>query len=202
MITIVDYGMGNVGSILNMCHRLRIEAEISGDPEKIARADRLILPGVGAFDEGCEQLRRRALLPALQQAVIDRGSPVLGICLGFQLMTRKSHEGSARGLAWLDAETVRLAPSPDIRVPHMGWNRLAVRRPHPLLSELPDDHRFYFAHSYHVVCHDEEDQIADARHDQVFTAVAARGKIVGTQFHPEKSHRFGMLLFRNFAERM
>jgi glutamine amidotransferase len=201
-ITIVDYGLGNVGSVLNMLRYLGVEAESSADPCEIDRADKLILGGVGAFDAGMERLKQRSLVDPLNEAVMGRGVPVLGICLGMQLMTERSEEGASDGLGWVPGETVRLRdPGADsrLRIPHMGWNEVRILRECPLAEGLPSDSRFYFVHSYHVVCRDAADVVATTEYGGTSCAMLQKGRIFGTQFHPEKSHRFGMTVLRNFA---
>lgn len=201
MIVIVDYRMGNVGSIANMCKKIGVPAVISSRPEDIERAERLILPGVGAFDEGMQNLHASGLLPLLQRRVVEEGTPVLGICLGMQLMTRSSEEGSAAGLGWVPAKTVRFrAPeNPSLKVPHMGWNHARVIRANSLFDGLEEDARFYFVHSYHVVCDDPAEVLATTSYGVEFPSAFGAGNVFGVQFHPEKSHRFGMRLLSNFA---
>lgn len=202
MIVIVDYQMGNVGSIQNMLHRLGFASEVSGDRERIRRAGRLILPGVGAFDSGIRHLTEAGVLDVLNERVLGDKVPVLGICLGMQLLTRGSEEGQLPGLGWLDAETIRfqfLDPRPELRIPHMGWNSLRVVGDSALFSGYQEEPRFYFVHSYHVKCHDQSDQAGVTTYGLPFTSAVHRGNVMGTQFHPEKSHKFGMQLLKNFA---
>jgi imidazole glycerol-phosphate synthase subunit HisH len=202
MIVVVDYGMGNVGSIANMLRKVGAEAGISADHVVIESAGKLILPGVGAFDQGMQNLTDRGLIPLLRRKVLEEGTPVLGVCLGMQLLARGSEEGRCPGLGWLDAVAVRFRPTAGdtrLKVPHMGWNTIMVQRPHPLLSGLEQDARFYFVHSYHVVCHDPGVVLSRTGYGVDFVSAVARDNIVGVQFHPEKSHRFGMQVYRNFA---
>lgn len=202
MIVIVDYGMGNLGSIVNMLKKIGVPAALSADPATIEKADGLILPGVGAFDSGMQNLAQRGLLPVLNTMVLERKVPILGLCLGMQLFTRRSEEGVLPGLGWLDAETVRFrfeGADAQLKVPHMGWNIIEPCREHPLLANLGSEPRFYFVHSYHVVCADSEKVLARAHYGIDLVAMVATGNILGAQFHPEKSHKFGMTLFRNFA---
>lgn len=202
MIAIIDYGMGNLGSIANMLRKIGADATITADPAVISAADRLILPGVGSFGAGMAHLEERGLLPVLDRRVRQDGVPILGICLGMQLFTRHSEEGDVRGLGWIEADTRRFRTSDapaGLRVPHMGWNTVAPRRDHDVLRDLPEDPRFYFVHSYHVVCDDPTDELCTTVHGYAFASVVHRGNVVGTQFHPEKSHRFGLHLLRNFA---
>jgi imidazole glycerol-phosphate synthase subunit HisH len=203
MIVVVDYGMGNVGSMLNMLKKAGARAVLSSDPADIASADRLILPGVGAFDAGMRQLRDRGLVEPLQRKVVDQEAPILGVCLGMQLFTRGSEEGGEPGLGWVEATTVRFQfaePANGLRIPHMGWNHLSPRRPHALTRSLPDDPRFYFVHSFHLRCQRPEDVVATTWHGYEFPSVIARGNVMGTQFHPEKSHKYGLALLKAFAE--
>jgi glutamine amidotransferase len=204
MIVIVDYGMGNLGSILNMLRRLGVSAAVSADPEQVERAEKLILPGVGAFEKGMAKLEQTGLVPILNRRVLEQGTPVLGICLGLQLMTRCSEEGARPGLAWLDAETVRFKsaePAPfRLKIPHMGWNHVTIHRDNPLVASGGNEQRFYFVHSYHLVCHSEAEVVGTTHYGYDFPSLLVRGNIAGTQFHPEKSHRFGMALLRSFAQ--
>jgi glutamine amidotransferase len=206
MIVILNYEMGNIGSIGNMFRRLGIKAVISRDPSVIAEADKLILPGVGAFDQGMQNLHKYGLRDILDERVLGAGIPVLGICLGMQLMTKSSEEGADQGLGWVDAETVYFKKehegvTSDMRLPHIGWNFVDVAGPHPLMHELPEDPRFYFVHSYRVKCNQPADVMLSAQYGEVsFTAAFARDNIAGIQCHPEKSHKFGMQVFTNFAK--
>jgi len=203
MIVVVDYGMGNVGSMLNMLKKAGARAVLSCDPADIASADRLILPGVGAFDAGMRHLRERGLVEPLQRKVVDQQAPILGVCLGMQLFTTGSEEGGEPGLGWVEATTVRFQfaePANGLRIPHMGWNHLSPRRPHALTRSLPDDPRFYFVHSYHLRCQRAEDVVATTWHGYEFPSVIARSNVMGTQFHPEKSHKYGLALLKAFAE--
>ena len=202
MIAIVDYGMGNVGSILNMLGKVGVRATVTANPEVLASASAIILPGVGTFDAGMERLERLDLKKVLDHQALVARKPILGICLGMQLLTRRSDEGQKTGLGWIDAETLSLRGRSGIerlKVPQMGWNQIKRETPHPLFLGL-DDARYYFVHSYYVQCDHSADVIASADYGGSFAASIGRDNIVGTQFHPEKSHKFGLQLMRNFAE--
>lgn len=200
-IVIVDYGVGNLTSLLNLCKRLSVQAEISGRPEDILEARRLILPGVGSFAHGMENLRGRGLVEALNKKVLTDRAPLLGICLGMQLLAESSEEGNARGLGWIEAEVVkfRLEDHPGLRVPHVGFNDLQ-RVTHPLFKHVASDARFYFTHSYHMQCRSSERVLGTTDYGYNFPSVISRDNIFGTQFHPEKSHQAGLQLIRGFLE--
>lgn len=202
MIAIVDYGVGNVASIQNMFRRIGLESIVTKDPCALEAADRLVLPGVGHFKHAIQNLGAVAgLREALDHLVLDRRKPILGICVGAQLMTQGSAEGEISGLSWIAGETVRfddrrIAP---LKVPHMGWAEVAPRDDSPLWREIGTTPRFYFTHSYHFVCHVDAQISATARYGYEFTCAFRKGNIFGIQFHPEKSHRFGMRLLDNFS---
>lgn len=200
-LVIVDAGLGNVGSLRNMCRRVGVDAAVSSDVGEIASAERLLLPGVGSFDEGVRRLHEGGFVDALETARVA-GVPILGVCLGMQLMTKGSEEGDLPGLGWFDAETVRLPRDAGVRVPHMGWNSADPVAEESVFSDPdPDpDARYYFVHSYHVHCNDRADVLAQTTYGIKFTSAIRSGAVVATQFHPEKSHRFGMRIIARFAE--
>lgn len=201
MIVIIDHGMGNLGSVHNMLRKIGAEAVRSADPEVIARADKLILAGIGAFDGAAGRLADLDLVDLLDEMVLERRVPTLGVCLGMQLMARSSEEGARNGLGWLDAEVRRFSFEPGLRlpVPHNGWEVVTPARPSPLFDPDGAELRFYFSHAYHLVCHDPSDLAATATYGYEFAAAVHRGNIFGTQFHPEKSHIFGLEIYRRFA---
>lgn len=201
-VVVIDYGIGNVGSIINMLKKIGVHSVVSGDARMIEVARKLILPGVGAFDKGMSQLHNSGLVPLLHHKVVEQKTPVLGICLGMQLMTIGSEEGQMPGLGWIDATTIRFdfsATAARPKVPHMGWNELAVKTDHSMFRGMETSPRFYFVHSYHVICKQEQDVIATTTHGYSFVSVFARGCLTGVQFHPEKSHKYGMMLLQNWA---
>ncbi|MCX5805030.1 MAG: imidazole glycerol phosphate synthase subunit HisH [Proteobacteria bacterium] len=202
MILIIDYGMGNLGSILNMLNKIGVNAAISSNIKDIEKTDKLILPGVGAFDRGMNNLEERGLIPMLNKLVLEDKIPILGVCLGMQLLGMRSEEGRLHGLGWLDAETIRFkfqGANANLKIPHMGWNQLSVRQAHPLFADLEAVNRFYFVHSYHVVCANPDNVLATTSYGFDFTSAIVKDNIMGVQFHPEKSHKFGMHLLKNFV---
>lgn len=201
MIAIVDYNMGNLGSIRNMLKKLGFESHITADPQDIAAAERIILPGVGAFDAGMTALETSGLIPVLNDRVHGARVPTLGICLGMQLMTRRSEEGTHAGLGWIDADVIRFPSDENLKVPHMGWNLVEPAREAPLIADLPPEPRFYFVHSYYARCQRDEDVLLTAQYGLQFHAGFQSGNVMGVQFHPEKSHKYGMRLLQNFAGR-
>jgi glutamine amidotransferase len=202
MITIVNYGVGNPGAIVNMLDFIGFDARISDDPSEIRDASHLVLPGVGAFDAAMERLSTSRLVPSLEDAVFSRKVPLLGVCLGMQLLGRRSEEGVLKGLGWIAADTVRMRPDPAARlkVPVMGWADI-----HPAstarLFDAGSELRFYFTHSYMVRCDDQADVAGTYDFDEAVVCAVQHDNIYGVQFHPEKSHRFGMKLLRTFIER-
>lgn len=198
-IVIIDYGMGNLGSIVNMFKKVGASSKISGDESVIANADKLLLPGVGSFDKAMQQINDSGLKPLLDYHALVKKKPILGICLGMQLLTNYSEEGKLPGLAWIAAKTVRFPKSKELKVPHMGWNVVIPSSKSLLTHELPDESRFYFVHSYHVIVEKEENSILKCNYGLTFDAAIQKDNIYGAQFHPEKSHKYGMKLFKNFA---
>ena len=202
-ITIVDYGISNVGSIQNMLKKIGARSVVTSSPEEILRATKLILPGIGAFDAGMETLRRSGLVESLNHKAVTEKVPVLGLCLGMQLMTRGSEEGKLPGLGWVDADTRRfnVTSTPGLKVPHMGWNIVFPAKESPILASFANETRFYFVHSYYVRCEERSDALLECAYGGTrFDAGFQHENLFGVQFHPEKSHRFGMWLLRNFAE--
>lgn len=202
MIVIIDYGIGNLASVLNMFKKIGIkDVIISKDKGVIKNATKLLLPGVGAFDAGMNNLNASGLVPVLNDKVIAQKTPILGICLGMQLLTKKSEEGKEAGLGWIDGETIKfnLDPALKLKVPHMGWNYIKVNRQNPLI-DTQSKNRFYFVHSYYVKCFDESQSLATSNFGTDFTCMVNKENIFGAQFHPEKSLKFGMKVLENFAK--
>ena len=192
-----------MGSILNMLKKVGAAARISSDPGDLASADKIILPGVGAFDQGAKSLRQRGFVAALNKRVIGDSVPLLGICLGMQLLGESSEEGEESGLGWVKAYSARFIVDKDrglTKVPHMGWNEVNFVRKNVLFKDFEPDGRYYFVHSYHVVCEEPQAIVTTTRYGVPFVSSIQKGNIFGVQFHPEKSHRYGMQLLRNFAE--
>lgn len=201
MITIIDYGMGNLGSIQNMFKRIGVESEIASDKQRIAAAKKILLPGVGAFDAAMERIAEAELTELLNKKALEEKVPTLGICLGMQLLTKNSEEGKLPGLGWIDARTIKFnfVSGSSLKVPHMGWNRVYAVNDSPLIADLPEEPRFYFVHSYYVKANDLADVLTTTFYGQDFHSVVQHENIYGAQFHPEKSHKFGMRLLENFA---
>jgi imidazole glycerol-phosphate synthase subunit HisH len=199
VITIIDCGTGNLGSVCNMIRRVGGVSRLSSDPDEIRRADKIILPGVGSFDNGMAALNGLGLSEAVREAAIARGSYLLGICLGMQLLMEESEEGSLPGLG-LMAGSVRRFRLEDLglRVPHMGWNEVVPVGESRLIPSSEGLSRFYFVHSYYAVCEESSDVSAITNYGHDFASAYERENLMGVQFHPEKSHRFGMALFERF----
>jgi len=200
MITIINYGAGNIKSIQNMLKKIGVSSQISDKKTIIEKADKLILPGVGHFDYGMQQLQKSGLIATLHQKVIQEKTPILGICLGAQMLGNKSEEGTAKGLGWIDMEVVKFN-SEKLKVPHMNWNELNIKKASFLFKEMYENPRFYFVHSYYMKPQHEKDILCTANYGSEFVAAVAKDNIYGVQFHPEKSHKFGMKLLANFAKR-
>jgi glutamine amidotransferase len=199
MLVIVDYGMGNLGSIKNMIKKIGHECKISQDPDVILNATKLILPGVGSFDQGMANLQSLNLIGPLTQKVIEDKIPTMGICLGMQLLTQKSEEGVRPGLGWIEAEVIKFEDL-ELKVPHMGWNVAKPEKESLLFSNDGTEQRFYFVHSFRVICKNEEDVLTATQYGNKFVSSFSRDNIYGVQYHPEKSHLFGMNLLKRFME--
>lgn len=200
IVGIINIGVGNIGSVMNMLKRLGIKSVLVTDENHFHGVTHLILPGVGSFDAGILNLNNSGLKDILWDKVFNEKLPILGICLGMQMMTNGSEEGNQLGLGWISAE-VNLLKLKDntIKVPHMGWNRPQIVRSSPLLKDIEQNCRFYFVHSYAVSCHNHEDVILKVNYGGIeFVAGFQNKNIFGVQFHPEKSHRFGMQILSNF----
>ncbi|HTJ53436.1 MAG TPA: imidazole glycerol phosphate synthase subunit HisH [Cyclobacteriaceae bacterium] len=202
-MTIIDYGVGNLGSIKNMLKKIGVESLISSDVHDVEKADKLILPGVGAFDTCAEKLSTSGLLPALIKRVQEDKVPVLGICVGMQMLMEGSEEGVLPGLGWIKGRIVRfrqdMMPA-DFKVPHMGWTEVKICKPSKLFQGMYDEPRFYFVHSYHPQVIHAEDALIEADYGYKFVGALERDNVIGVQFHPEKSHKFGMKLLENFVK--
>jgi len=202
MITIVDYGMGNLASVQNMFKRIGAACEITGDLDKISKAQKILLPGVGAFDAAISRIDSIGLRSVLSQKALQEKVPVLGICLGLQLLTDSSEEGQLQGLGWIPAKVLkfRFEAGSKLKVPHMGWNEIHIVHPNKLVENLPEEPRFYFVHSYYAKAEDDKYVIARTNYGHDFDSIITNGdNIFGAQFHPEKSHKFGMKVLENFA---
>lgn len=200
MITIVDYGMGNLGSVKNMLKYINVPSETTNNPEKIKSAKKIILPGVGSFDKAMQIINEKGFSKVLNHKALCEKIPILGICLGMQLLTNGSEEGSLPGLGWIPAKTIKFPKKSGIKVPHMGWNTVIKSNASLLTENMPEDTRFYFVHSFYVQVENEENSILKTTYGLKFDSAIQKENIFGAQFHPEKSHKYGMQLLRNFAE--
>jgi len=204
MITIVDYGVGNLGSIQNMLKKIGAKSVITSEKNQIEDAQKLILPGVGSFDSGMSKLQELDFVTLLNKKVVEQKTPILGICLGMQLMTKSSEEGTKKGLGWFDAETIKFnfdsEKSKKFKVPNMGWNYVYQKKNSSLFIEMFQDPKFYFVHSYYIKCNNQTDVLATSNYDFEYVCAFEKENIFGVQFHPEKSHKYGMRLLTNFSQ--
>jgi len=204
MLVVIDYGISNIGSLINMLKKIGIEAKVTDRTETIQMASKIILPGIGAFDAGMKRLNELGIIDSLNKKVLDEKVPTLGICLGMQLMAQQSEEGQLQGLSWFDAEVVKFQfPQSEVnyKIPHMGWNFVEQKKESRLLQPQPSEKKFYFVHSYHLKMKNESDILATTHHGYAFTSAIEKDNVMGVQFHPEKSHKFGFQLVKNFVEK-
>lgn len=202
MIAVINYGLGNLTSIQNMFRRISVDAVITNDPQKIRGASKLLLPGVGHFKKGMSNLLDTGLGELINVEVKEKGKPILGICLGAQLMTKHSEEGDVDGLGWVDAVTVRFDANKlnKLPIPHMGWSDITLANDCELWQNLPADPRFYFVHAYHFLFEERAEVTATSLYGYDFACAFKKGNVFGAQFHPEKSHKFGMKVLENFSK--
>lgn len=202
MITIIGYGLGNVSAFASMYKRMNIDAKIATHVDELAGAQRLILPGVGSFDHAMDLFDNSGMRDTVERMVLEEGVPVLGVCVGMQILANRSDEGNKAGLGWIEGEVhhmARTAGGNSLPMPHMGWNDVKPRLDIPLFDGLQDDARFYFLHSFYFEAHQTAHVSATAEYGQDFTCGVSRGNVHGVQFHPEKSHHWGATLLKNFA---
>jgi imidazole glycerol-phosphate synthase subunit HisH len=202
MIAIINYGMGNLSSVKRKLDRIGEKSIITSNQEEIKNSNRIILPGVGHFSKAVSEIKERGLWDLLSEQVLVEKKPILGICLGMQLMAKQSEEGDSEGFGWFDANVIRFRVSDTIRfkIPHIGWNSVTIEKHSLLFENSLLNSEFYFVHSYHVQCKNSEDILAETIYDYPFTSAIQKKNIVGVQFHPEKSHDAGENLFRNFLK--
>lgn len=197
-VSLIDYGLGNLGSVVNMLKRVGTETRLVSTPQAVLSSERILLPGIGAFDEGMARLHDQKLVEPLREFAAS-GRLLFGICLGMQLLLDGSEEGESAGLGLIHGRSVRFEETDGLRVPHMGWNSVKATREDSLVGELTEGSRFYFVHSYRVVPEKESDALATTDYGDKFVSMVRVGNIMGAQFHPEKSHAFGMAILKNFA---
>lgn len=202
MLVIVDYKMGNLHSVKKKLDFLKVDSVISSDPAILLSASKLILPGVGHFGRAMENLRKLNLIDALNEAVIEKKIPVLGICLGMQLMAKSSEEGDVEGLGWFNADVIKIQVSDTIKfkIPHIGWNTINNEKESILMQDIADESEFYFVHAYHVQCHDTSDILNTTTYNRKMVSAIEKNNIFGVQYHPEKSHEVGEKLISNFIK--
>lgn len=203
MITIIDYGLGNIRAFLNVYRRLNVDVKTAANTDELKDASKVILPGVGSFDHAMEQLARSGMRETLDDLVLRRRVPILGVCVGMQMLGRASDEGRLPGLGWIDGRVrtlESLMPVEELPVPHMGWNDVRPLVSNKLFDQLDSGARFYFLHSYYFHCGREQDAIAVSNYGADFACAVNAGNILGVQFHPEKSHQCGARLLQNFGE--
>ena len=202
MIIIVDYGVGNLGSVKNMLKKAGFESILASDEATVEKASRIILPGIGAFDHCMKRFNASGLRPLVTKKVIEDKIPLLGICVGLQMLMENSEEGSEPGLGWIAGRTVKFRKESlgDLKIPHMGWTDVNLSKPSVLTENLGDQPRFYFVHSFHVVPVQKEDELLEANYGYDFAAGVSRDNIFGVQFHPEKSAAIGERILKNFIQ--
>jgi imidazole glycerol-phosphate synthase subunit HisH len=201
-VIIVDYGTGNLNSVKRSLDILEVSSVISSDPKDIAIAEKIILPGVGHFGKAMSNLKRLNLLDPLHNAALVKRKPILGICLGMELMAEKSEEGNANGLGWFEAEIIQfnISNKKKYKVPHMGWNQICIKKNSSLMKNVPEFSEFYFVHSYHLKIKNQSDLLNETEYEVTFPSAIEKDNIFGVQYHPEKSHDAGLQLLKNFIE--
>lgn len=203
MITLIDYGVGNIDAFANVYKRLNVETRVAKSRADLEHVEKIILPGVGSFDYAMERLNQSGMRERLDELVLINKIPVIGICVGMQMMGNKSDEGSSEGLKWIDADIIKFDPKNInfiTKLPHMGWNDVVPTKQTKLFTSLEKDSLFYFLHSYYFKCNNIKDSIAVAEYGDFFTCAVNHENIYGIQFHPEKSHHYGEVLLNNFAK--
>lgn len=201
MLVIIDYGMGNIRSVQKALKRIGVEAKISTSENDIETAGKLILPGVGHFRNGIENIKKLGLFEVLNKKVIEDKTPIMGICLGMQLFTNYSEEGDAEGFGWINGKTMNFKfPTPGLKVPHMGWNNLVFEKSCSLYEGIEEENSFYFVHSYYVECNNNQEILSKTTYGNEFVSSFQKDNIFGVQYHPEKSHGPGLKILSNFCK--
>lgn len=203
MIVVIDYGMGNLGSVANIIKKMGYSCTVTSDLNLIAQAEKIILPGVGSFDNGMENLNNKGIAEAITKKVLQDKTPILGICLGAQLMLETSEEGKLPGLGWMKGKVIKFRFAEkqiDQRIPHMGWNQVEIIKQNPVFNNMYENPKFYFVHSYHFSLDNDEAILTTTDYGYEFVSGFSKENITGLQFHPEKSHKYGMLVYKNFLD--
>ena len=202
MITIIDYGLGNLRSVQKSFERANLNVKISNDLNEINKADKLVLPGVGHFGKGMKNLKSSGLIDVLNERVLIKKTPILGICLGMQLMTKYSEEGNSEGLGWIDASTIRFQKDVEkkYKVPHIGWNSIDIINDNPFLNKIKNDSQYYFVHTYYVLCKNKKEVMTESDYGVKFHSSFQKDNVFGVQFHPEKSFSVGLQMLENFSK--
>ena len=201
-LVIVNYGTGNLNSVKKMLDRMKVDSIISSDPKDIISCQKIILPGVGHFGKAMSKLKELDLLDTLHEAVLVKKTPVLGICLGMQLMAKKGEEGNSKGLGWIDSEVIKFNVSNKInhKIPHIGWNQISIKKHSLLMNNVPESSEFYFLHSFYLKNNNQSDVLNETLYDFIYSSAIEKDNIFGVQYHPEKSYEAGFQLLKNFVE--
>lgn len=200
MISILNYGVGNIKAFVSVFTRLNISFNIVNNKSDLIKSKKILFPGVGSFDNAMHLLNLSGMRDSLEDLVINKEVPILGVCVGMQMFAQKSEEGEISGLGWINAHVKKIQYNNNLIVPHMGWNNINIKKKHFIIDSLSNESIFYFLHSYYFQCFDEEESICNTNYGNHFDSIISKNNIIGVQFHPEKSHNAGLTLLNNFAK--